>query len=303
MIFLTKERTGELLILLSSVLWGFFPVITILTFSDVTPLYAAAISTLVSAVFFGFIVTWKKQWSFVHERRAWKGILLTSFYIGILFYGLIFVALRHTTAGNEAIMSLMEVFFSFLILGLLLKHEKLTVSHLAGGVCMVIGAAFILLPKVSGWYVGDLLVILATFFAPIGNKYTQDARKTVSSEFIMFCRSLISGSFLLLLAAFLEPEPEFSSLRHSLGFFVANGVLFLGVSKILWIEGVHRIPITKAVSLESIYPFFTLMLAYVLLHEEVTGFQIAGLIPIVAGIFLLTAKLPRVPSVRWSLEG
>lgn len=287
---LTSGRKGELCIFLSALLWGLFPVITILTFSGTGPLYSAALSTLASAVFFAVLLTIRRQWSFVHERRAWKPILLTTLYIGIIFYGLVFTGLRYTNAGNGAIMSLMEVFFSFLILGLLIRHEQLVVRHLFGGICMVGGVGLILLPNVSGWHAGDLLILLATACAPLGNKYTQEARQTVTAEFVLFWRGLLSGLFLLALAYALEPLPARHVIVQSLSFFLVNGILLLGLSKILWIEGVHRIPITKAVSLEVIAPLFTLIVAFFVLHEKVTVLQMAGLLPIVAGVFLLTKK-------------
>ncbi len=96
---------------------------------------------------------------------------------------------------------------------------------------------------------------------------------------------------IILSAAAWDPLPSAHDVARSLGFLAANGVLFLGLSKILWIESIHRLPITKVVSLESISPFFTLLVARVLLREQVSVFQVVGLIPILTGVFLLTKKV------------
>ncbi len=168
---------------------------------------------------------------------------------------------------------------------------------------MLAGAALVLLPKTSGWHAGDLLVLLATAVAPIGNLYTQRARTFVSASFIMFCRSLLSGCFLLLIAVAFDPLPSSQDITQSLGFLAANGILFLGLSKILWIESIHRLSITKVVSLESISPLFTLLVAQVLLHEQVNVLQISGLIPILIGVFLLTKKPKYSPEIEASLQG
>lgn len=288
--FLTNKRKGELFILSGSLLWSFFPVITILTFSSLPPLFSASVSTLLSAVFFALLLTVRKQWIFLTDTGAWKDMFLTSLYIGVIFYGLMFTGLHYTTAGNGAIMALMEVFFSFLILGVLLRHERIAFRSLIGALCMVLGAAVILLPKTSGWNGGDLLVILATVFPPLGNKYAQRARERVTSECIMFVRSFLSGAFLLLLAFALEPFPAPGTLRDSFPFLLANGILLLGFSKILWIEGINLISITEATSLGSIAPAFTLLIAFFALHENVSAFQIAGFVPIVAGVILLTHR-------------
>ncbi len=290
MLSLGNRRRGELSVLASSLLWGLFPVVTILTFSQVPPMFSAALSTLIAAMFFAGVLTARRRWHHMLVRKAWKGMLLTTLFIGVLFYWFMFLGLQRTTAGNGAIMALMEVLFSFLILGLVLRHEPLRTSTVTGGILMMLGALFILLPKNSGWQSGDFLVVFATVFAPIGNKYSQEARKYVSVECIMFVRSLLGGCALLALSLALEPIPSAQAVQASMGFLLVNGIALFGVSKILWIEGINLIPITEAISLGSITPLFTLITASFVLHERVQLFQIAGLIPILTGVFLLTRK-------------
>jgi len=282
------HRKGELSIIAGSVLWSLFPVITILSYSALTPLFAAAIATLVAAPFFALLITLKGQWPLLLVRRAWKDILFTTFYIGILFYGFTFLGLKTTTAGNAAIMGQMETFFAFLLLGYWLHHERVTPAQLAGGMAMVLGAALILLPKADSWHTGDWLIVLAAACAPLGNKHAQAAREIVSSEVIMFYRSILSGLFLLLLAFVVEPRPELQALSASIGFLAINGFLLLGLSKILWIEGINRITITEATALNCVTPLFTLLFAFFLLNEKISLFQIVGFIPIAVGVILLT---------------
>lgn len=285
-----KRTKGEIFILLSATLWSFFPVVTILTFSAIPPLFSAALATLLAAVFFAFVLTLRNRWSDLKKSEAWKDMLLTTLYIGVLFYGLMFLGLKRTTAGNASILALMEVFFAFVLLGVFLRHEKLEGKRILGALCMAGGAALILLPKTSGMQWGDLLIILATMFAPMGNVHAQRARRHVSAETIMFVRSFLSGLFLLLLAMLAEQIPSPQTLRHSLGFLAVNGVLLLGFTKILWIEGINLIPITLATSFECITPALTLIIAAVLLHENISLLQVAGFVPIVAGLLLLTLR-------------
>lgn len=287
---LQSHRLGEITILAGALLWSLFPVVTILSYLTLTPLFAAALATLFAALFFALLLTLKGQWPLLLKRKAWKDILFATFYIGILFYGFTFLGLKTTTAGNAAIISQMETFFAFLLLGYWLHHERVTPAQLAGGMAMVLGAALILLPKADSWHPGNWLIVLAAACAPIGNKHAQAAREVVTSEVIMFYRSLLSGAFLLLLAFFVEPLPSIPSLTASAGFLALNGFLLLGLSKILWIEGINRITITEATALNCITPLFTLLFAFLFLHERMTVLQIAGLLPIALGIVLLTKK-------------
>lgn len=286
-----ETLTGELCIYGEAILWSLFPVITILSLSTLTPILSAGLSTLTSSLFFASILTLKGRWHEIAIRSAWKPIFLTTLFIGIIFYALFFLGLRSTTAGNASIMALMEVFFSFLILACVWKKEPFDVVHIFGALAMAIGALLILSPKAAGWHRGDLLIMAATAFAPVGNHYTQQARKIVSAEMILFLRSLISGLFLIILALMIETPPSTKALTDSAGFIAINGTMLLGLSKILWIEGAHRLPITKAISLSSIAPLFTLIFAYFLLGERITLLQIGSLLPIFLGVHLLTKQV------------
>jgi drug/metabolite transporter (DMT)-like permease len=159
-----------------------------------------------------------------------------------------------------------------------------------GGILMVLGAGVILFPKASGWHIGDVIIAIATAVPPIGNMYAQLARRSVSAEWIMFCRSIIGGIFLLIFATIVEPVPAVSEVSHSIPFLLLNGCLLLGLSKILWIDGINLIPITKATSFVGLTPLFTLILAALVLGEPVQLYHILSLLPIMAGMFLLTRK-------------
>lgn len=288
-------RQGELNVLLSTLLGSVLPVITILSFTYVPPLLSAGMSTLFAGLYFAFLLTVKREWPLLQKRAAWKNILLATFFIGIAGYGCLFLGLKFTTAGNASILNLTEVFFSFLILGLFLHHEPLLPRTIIGASCMVFGALLVLLPKGTGeWQWGNLLILVGAALAPFGNRYAQRARRIVSTNVIMLYRSIISGICLLLIALAIEEIPSRDALLSSLVFLSINGVLLLGLSVSLWVEGIHRIPITKAVAMVSIMPLFTLAAAYFVLHEQPSFLQVTALLPITAGMVLLT-KSTKIP--------
>ncbi len=284
-------RKGECYIFLEAFLWSLFPVITIVSYGKLSPLFTAGISTFISSIFFALMLFLRGRWRELWVREAWGDILATSFILGAVFYGLLFTALRSTTAGNAAIIGQMEVFFSFFILGIILKHEHFHLPHFLGGIFMVLGAALVLYPNATGWRTGDLLVLLTTIIAPFGNYYMQRARKRVNAETILFVRSLVGGCFLFLLAFVLEPLPSMNAVLSSWILLFVNGFVLLGFTKILWIEATILLSITKAISLSSVGPFFTLVLAYFILQERVTVLQVMGLLPIVLGVMLLTRRV------------
>ncbi len=289
---LTKTQTGELFLVSHALMWSIFPVITTFTFNGLTPLFSAGLSTCISALFFGIFITFKRGWHELNIRSAWKDILLTSLFIGIGFYALLFIGIQKTTAGNAGILTQLEVLFSMIILGLW-KKEKLKKGHIGGAVLMIIGGILVVYKGEFELNAGDLIIIAATALPPIGNYFAQKARQKVSSSFIMFSRSVISGIFLMILAILFEPTLNTGNLKNSILFVVINGIFLLGLAKILWIESIHRISISKAVALDAIAPAFTLIFAYWLLNETPTGWQILGFIPILIGVWILTDFKPK----------
>jgi len=271
---------------MEAVLWSLFPIITILTFTGVDPLFSAGLSTLTAALFFAIMMTLQRKWKELLVTAAWKYILIATFFIAFLYYPLVFWGTSLTTANTVGILLLMEVFFTQAILGAWGK-ETLNRRQVFGSLFMVVGASFILFPGRLDLNVGALIILLANAVPPVGNYYAQQARLLVSSSTIMFVRSLIGGMVLIIFASCMGPLPRYEMIQIAAPFLFINGFLLLGLSKIFWIEAIHRITISKAASLGSITPLFTMFFAFLILSEVPTIWQLAGLVPIVIGVNLL----------------
>lgn len=282
-----EQRKGEFYIFFGGVLWAFFPVITILSFGKLPSLISLAWSTLFSAVFFFFVVLFRNKWYELWNWELWKYSFLIVLFIGIIFYGLYFIGLTKTSAGNAAIITLFDIFTSFLLFSII-KKEPFSFEHTLGALLMIVGAAIVLAPGFSGINVGDFIILAGTFFTPIGNHFQQKARKIASSEMIMFLRSTITTPFLFIIAFIFHQQASTADINASLLFLFVNGFLLLGLSKLFWIEAIHRISVTKGSALSSINPFLTLIIAWVFLHQAPTLWQFLSLIPLVLGVLLLT---------------
>ncbi len=287
----TQSQTtqGNLYIIAEAVLWSTFPVVTILAYSSLTPIYTAAFSVLFASGFFAVIITIQKKWKEIFIRSIWKDIIGITLINSIFFYAMVFIGLKYTSAGNASIVFLMEVFFSYIIFRAwgkdhLNKHQSI------GAIFMAIGAIIILFPNRSHINIGDIIILIATAIVPFGNHLQQKVRKQISSSTLLFLRSILGVGFLFVLAYFFEAKPTAANLQASLILLLINGILLFGLSKIFWIEGIHRITITKAISLASIAPAFTLFFAYLFLNDIPTTSQILGLLPILAGTWLLTRR-------------
>ena len=291
---LSETRKGESLVGFSGFIWAFFPVITVLSYSWIPSLHSLAWSTLFAALTFAVIISYRRRWGELRNTELWRYALLIALFIGILFYGLYYVGLETTTPGNAAIIALFEVFTASVFFHVF-RGEKIPFPHAVGALLMIIGAVIVLAQGFTDFHIGDLLILVATFFTPMGNYFQQRARAIASSDTIMFMRSLLSVPFLFLLAYTLHPAVEFTQIQRSLPLLLLSGVVLLGLSKIFWIEGIHRISVPKALALQSIVPFLTLLIAWVILAQQPTVWQLTSLAPFILGILLLTdtLRLPR----------
>ena len=284
---LSEQRKGEWYTFISALIWAVFPVTVVLSYAVLPSLISLGVSTALAAVFFAAVMTYRKRWQEIRDRRLWGNVLMVTLFIGVLFYGLYYLGLETTTPGNAAIIALLEVFTSFVFFRVF-KGERLSFNYALGAVLMVAGAAIVLAPNFIGVHVGDFIVLAATLFAPAGNYYQQRAREIASAESIMFLRSALSVPPIFAFAYFLGQRSSSGDIMSALFFLLVNGVILLGLSKLFWIEGIHRISVTKATALGSLAPFFTLFFAWVILSQVPTLWQLLSLIPFVLGTLFLT---------------
>ncbi|MDO8514147.1 MAG: DMT family transporter [bacterium] len=287
---LSEKRKGEWFIFSATGIGAFFPIITVLSLTNIPPLISLGWSTALSALFFGLFVLYKKAWVEFGNPILWKYIFFVVLFIGLLTYGLVFFALEKTTPGNVAIIELFAVFTSFLFFNVW-RRERISFEYKIGAILMVLGALIVLAPGFASVNIGDLLVLAAMFCTPLGNFYQQKAREVASSETIMFLRSVISAPIIFLIAYAVGSHSSLQNIQAALPFLFINGVVILGLSKIFWIEGIHRILVTKAEAFNSVGPFLTLLLAFVILHQTPTVWQLASLVPLILGVLLLTDHL------------
>ena len=286
---MTKEREGELLMVGLSVLESWFPILSIISLSYIGALHTYAFSLLVSLFFFLAIMLKKKLFIELKNRDAYKDLLLTSFWITTLF-ALVFIGMQYTTAGNMSVIIFLQLFFSYLYFNILGK-EKMDFIHGIGAFIMGVGAIIILFPDDLNFNKGDLIILLAAAIAPITNLYSKKARLFCSSETVLGVRTLIALPVISLLAWLIEPQIDFLDLQKALPYILLIGLLVFGLSKILWMEALHRISITKISAMIALVPPMTLLFAYLYLDEVPEFRQMLGIIPVLIGGYLLTKPI------------
>lgn len=284
---LSRERQGELLIFLEAILWGFFPVITKLSFNNLPPIFSAASGLLLSLIFLIAVIIKENKWHELKDSRAFPAIAKTVLFLGIGFYLFVFIGTSYSTPGNVSILLLLEVFSTALIMFLWGK-EKLSIMELLGAFLIVSSSMIVLFPGKFELNIGDLLIAVAVFVAPIGNNYNKIARSYIGSVSILFYRNLFTGLIMMIISLVFERLPTVEQLHNSIYLLLVNGIIIFGVSKILWLEGIHRLRLSKAISISCTFPIVTMIASYFMLSTPPTKWQLIALFPAIIGVLLMT---------------
>jgi len=286
---MTREREGELLMVALSILESWFPILSIMAMSYVGALHTYMYSLIVAFFFYMAIMYKRDRFKELKNKDAHKDLLLTTFWITTIFT-LIFIGMRYTTAGNMAVIVFLQVLFSYLYFNVLGK-EKMDKIHLIGAIIMTIGALIILIPNDMNFNKGDLLILLASAMAPIVNLYQKRAREYCSAETILGFRTVVGFPFVAFMAYFLEPSVSYEAFTSALPYLFLIGSFIYVAAKIMWIEALNRISITKLSAMLALLPLFTLIFAYLYLDEVPEIRQILGIIPILLGGYLITKPI------------
>ena len=286
---MTKEREGEVLMLGLALLESWFPILSIVSMSYIGALHTYTYSLIIALVFFIALMYKKDTFKELKNKDAYKDLLLTSFWITSLFL-LVFIGIQYTTAGNMAVIIFLQLLFSFLYFNIIGK-EKIDTLHLIGAIIMAIGALIILIPDNLVFNKGDLFILAASAMAPFANLYQKRARKHCSSVTILGFRTVVGLPFVALLAWYFEPAVSYEQFSSALPYLLFIGIIIYVISKIMWIEALHRISITKVSAMLGLVPAMTLLFAYLYLNEVPDLRQILGVIPILIGGYMLTKPL------------
>ncbi len=283
---MSEERKGELMVVLLSLLESSFPVLSIIVIEKIGALFSYAIVIAIAGAVLLALLAHRRALPSLFQPAAQRDLLLTAFFITLLF-ALMFLGLRYTTAGNAAVIIFLQLCFAYLYFNVL-GPERLTPLHSAGALLMGLGALVMLWPESLRFNPGDLLILAAAAVAPLANLYQKRARKHVGSLTILTYRNLIALPVIVALAWSFEPLPRLSEVSTVLPQLLAIALLVYVAAKLLWVEALHRISITKISALTALLPLFTLVLAYAVLDEVPSHRQLLGILPILVGGYWIT---------------
>jgi drug/metabolite transporter (DMT)-like permease len=140
-----------------------------------------------------------------------------------------------------------------------------------------------------------LAAIVALVYATIqGRLHELRYKKAYQSLLVVaFCIVIIpsllffiGAFFLLLFARIYEPRihPLEVFSQHS-GLILLNGILLVGIGKIVWYEAFKRLDISKAISLIMTKTLFSVLILVIFFHERLSIMQTVGITLMLIGVY------------------
>ncbi len=288
---------GEKFLLSYMVIYALAPILANYTAKNFQPILVAAVTTLITAAALFFILAAKRQMREIFNKKAFGPIFGNTMFNIVVPLALIFVGTSKTSAINTTLLHQTELLFAFLVSGLF-YGEMITRQKLVGGAIVLLGTIAVLYNGTFELRLGDLLIIAGTALYPFGNHYAKQALLLAQPSVVLFLRTLMGGIMLFIISFILEGQPQaFSAIdQKQLALFAGLVLGLLGIAKLLWFEGLKRLDVSKSTAIVIAGPAFSLVYAVALLHEIPTLYQLAGMLIIIAGLFILIKQKVETPA-------
>lgn len=279
-----KRYKGEIILLLTSIMWGGGFIATEFSLGSMTPLQVMTIRFLIATIILCSVFF--NQLKQISKSTLKKGTLAGFF----LFVGFVFqtVGLKYTTVSNNAFLSAIAVIF-VPIIGIFLGR-KIDRYGIIGTILTVIGIAFLTINgSLTSINIGDVLTILGAMFYAIQILLVDMFAK--EEDVTVFTIVQITMCFLFSLITMLIRGDLFFNITFNSG----GGVIYLAVFStaiglFLQVLGQKSTTETRAAIIMSTESVFGSIFAIILLNQALTIKVIIGCIIIFIAIIISEVK-------------
>ncbi|HER23782.1 MAG TPA: DMT family transporter [Candidatus Atribacteria bacterium] len=286
-----QEKEGIICVIITIFIAGALPIIIKYGTGIINPLFFATFSSLIAGIFLLKIAIIKGNWGILIDKRYFFYFLLIGFFGITLSNICFFFGVTLTSGINSSILLQIEPLYAILI-GYLLLNEKITPKQIFFTAIIMLGTLVVVYRAKFIFNWGDLLVLLTPLcwqIAHFFSKRLMTNHKEVNPMLIATARTLYGGVFLLILSS-AKGINQYDKLgvRSVLLILLFQGIIGFALHYSIWYEAIKRLNLSKATTLVSVYPTFSIALARLILKEIPNFYQIAGFGIIIMGVFGLS---------------
>lgn len=287
----------DLSLLLMALIWGVnytsvkfgTTVLDPLAFNGVRITLAALSLLVIAQLATRFVGIEKAGWP---SRRDIIALLLLGT-LGNGLYQILFVeGIARTRAGDAALLiSAAPAFIA--IIGRVRGTEHVTSKGVFGIVLSIIGMGLVVVgttsagPAQRATLLGDSLLLISSLCWSIYTVYSQPYTHRIGGLHLSAV-TMVGGMVpMLLVAAPALVATSWAKLPPlAWGSLAYSGICALVIAYLFWYNGVRVLGPTRTAMYANVQPVFALAVAWLVLGEAITGWQIAGAISIITGLVL-----------------
>ena len=277
------------LIALFCILWSSAFAVGKVALVDCPPLLLLGSRFLLAALVLVAACVVLKRWRAL-PARDWGALILAGLLNNGLYLGLSFTGMTQVSSGFTAVIISANPLVTALLAGPVLG-ERLNARKAVGLVLGFIGVVIVLRSRLSGGHeaLTGTLFVLGGLLALTAGTLVYKRLPTSADLWQGTGIQLLAGSLALLPAAFLTENV--AALHFTPSFLWSFAYLVLGVSiggYGLWYFILGRSSATEATALHFLMPPLGLLFGWLILGESVPPLDFLGIMPIAAGIWLVT---------------
>ncbi len=280
--------SGQLLAILSAVLFGISPVLCKMLMGDMSPALLAGLLYLGSGIGLQTLILIRRQNAWRELRRMAPKVrakLLGAVICGgvlaplCLTYGI-----KYGYASEVSLLLNLETIATTLISWLIFK-EHIGPRVWTGKLLILIAAAFIVVKTglAISFSLSGLLIVLACIFWGVDNNLTREVEE-LPATVLAGIKGLGAGLFTTLLALAFSPG---KATAPQIGGALAIGAMSYGLSLVLFVEALRRIGSARTSTFFAIGPFIGSLLSVAMLGERPPAPYWLAMALMVAGVFVL----------------
>jgi len=229
---------------------------------------------------------------------VWLGVLGNTLYQFFYVFGL-----ARTGAGNAALLMALSPVFAFLI-GVGTKRERFSPGILTGIVLSLAGAAAIVVfgsgeLSFAGSWAGNLLMICAAVFWGWQSADATRFLPKYGAIHLTVSTMIVGTAVMLPLSLPWLTTQNFRGIPPVAWLGLAfSALLSITYSYFVWAYGLKKIGVSHTSVFNNVTPIAAVLSGWYLLGERPSMAQLAGVVLVLTGVFMVRARKPLVTDER-----
>lgn len=291
---MNRATLAYLAIIVTTVLWSSSLIFAKLIFAEVGPIVFVALRYTLACPFL-LIVTLqhKRKQTIVDMKNNWKILFIAGLSGPFISQILQYIGLELTTASDALLLLNLTPIFA-VILAAPILNEKITFEKVVGLVLATIGAMLIVMnttPESTTFdlwrLLGDLIVIVSTFFFAINGIAGKIAVKSVDAISTTFYSILFAVPFIWISATLLDDVTVLLTMSAQTWLIVMwVGIVNTVIAFILYYESMKHIDASLVQIMLNLIAVWGVLMSIFVLNETVTYLQVFGGVVTVIGVII-----------------